>query len=64
MPAQVIFLPQTLWDIRRVKNSTDSENEALFQSGACNVESVAMAAQNVSGKDNIKSIGPISEYVI
>ena len=36
---QTIVLPQTLWDISRVKNTTDRKIEAVFQSGVHNVES-------------------------
>ena len=63
-PAQAIVLPKTLLYISRVKNPTDSEIDAVFQSGMHGVESAAMAAQNVSGEEDIMSIATIPEYLV
>ena len=62
--SQAIVLPQTMQDISRVKKPTESKIEAVFQSGTHNVESAAMAVQNVSGEEDIMSIAPIPPYLV
>ena len=64
VPEQAIVLLQTLWDIIRVKNPTDSEIEVVFQSGTHDVESAAMAALNVIGKEYTMSVAPIPYYMV
>ena len=55
---------QTLQDISRVKTTMNSKIEAVFQIGTHDVELAVMAAQNVSGEEDIMSIDPIPEYLV
>ena len=63
-PAQAIVLPQTLWDISRVKNTTYGEIEMVFQSGTHNLESASMTTQNVSGDEDIMYIALILAHMV
>ena len=63
-PEKAIVLPQSLIDIIRVKNPTESEIEAVFKSRTHDVESATMMGRNVSGKEDTMSITPIPEYMV
>ena len=63
-PAQAIVLDATLRDSVRMKNLTDAEIEAVFQSGNHSVDAMVQRASNVQQESTMMKIAPIPTYMV
>lgn len=63
-PAQAIVLDRTLRDTVRIKNLTDAEIEAVFQSGNHAVDAMVQQASNVQNEEMLMKIAPIPAYMV
>ena len=63
-PAQAIVLESTLRTQVRIKNLTEAEVEAVFQSGTHKVDAMVQQASNVNGEEIMMKIAPIPAYLV